>query len=112
MLCSTALGDSRGEAEQRVQRKAHTAESSFSSGQWEECTGGLAEEKTGDRVSPRPSGTGWKASRVAVRGADLEEEGQQSWAGEFLLLDCRLTDKSLLRWVPVPEEEAYLGQNG
>lgn len=76
LLCSTALGDSRGEAEQRVPRKARTAEeSSFSSGQWEECTGGLAEEKTGDRVSPRPSGTGWKASRVAVRGADLEEEG-------------------------------------
>lgn len=76
LLCSTALGDSRGEAEQRVPREARTAEeSSFSSGQWEECTGGLAEEKTGDRVSPRPSGTGWKASRVAVRGADLEEEG-------------------------------------
>lgn len=76
LLCSTALGDSRGEAEQRGPREARTAEeSSFSSGQWEECTGGLAEEKTGDRVSPRPSGTGWKASRVAVRGADLEEEG-------------------------------------
>lgn len=81
LLCSTALGDSRGEAEQRVPREAsareaRTAEeSSFSSGQWEECTGGLAEEKTGDRVSPRPFGTGWKASRVAVRGADLEEEG-------------------------------------
>lgn len=60
----------------RVPREARTAEeSSFSSGQWEECTGGLAEEKTGDRVSPRPFGTGWKASRVAVRGADLEEEG-------------------------------------
>lgn len=86
LLCSTALGDSRGEAEQRVPREA-SAEGSECQGKLaqqrravsaadrEECTGGLAEEKTGDRVSPRPFGTGWKASRVAVRGADLEEEG-------------------------------------
>lgn len=85
MLYSTWNGDSRGEAEQQALREARTAEvvaeeSSLSSRQWGEYTGGLAEEKTGDRVSSRPSGellpcSGWKSSRVAVKGADLEEEG-------------------------------------
>lgn len=59
----------------RVRGKLAQQRRAVSAADREECTGGLAEEKTGDRVSPRPFGTGWKASRVAVRGADLEEEG-------------------------------------